>query len=132
MLKLNTHYKYAWINIVLWYRYYRVKIHHQYHGIISIPKSPFISVCQSITVSSHTSDRRLFRLAKVSWYHRYNQIVVYFSLPSITAFISYHQVPQIDVFIGLTNYHGSSVIPAYQSIIASLSRLNELKSILAH
>ena len=63
-----------------------------YHGIVGIPKSPFISVCQNIAVSSHIPNRRLFRLAKVSWYHRYYQIVVSFSLPNITAFISYHQV----------------------------------------
>ena len=64
----------------------------KYHGIIGILKSPFISVLQSITVSSHISGCRSLRLAKVSEYHQCYQIIGSFSLPNITAFISYHQV----------------------------------------
>ena len=43
----------------------------------------------SILVSANIPDRCLFRLAKVSWHHRYYQIAVYFSFASISRHLSH-------------------------------------------
>ena len=82
---------------------------------LSYPQSPFISVCGYISTSSHISNRRLFRFAKISRHlsHIIERLI-------------------IAIFIGLINYHDSSIIRAYQSIIASLSRHNESKGIRSH
>ena len=94
----------------------------KYHGVIGILKSPFISVFQNITVSSHISERRSLRLAKVSEYHQCYQIIGSFSLPNITAFISYHQVSQDCCLYRLNQvpwFFNCPSLPEYHSIIIS-------------
>ena len=96
--------------------------HPKYYDIIGILKSPFISVFQNIIVSSHISERRLLWLAKVSEYHQCYQIIGSFSLPNITAFISYHQVShncrlyRLNQLSWFFNYPS---LPEYHSIIIS-------------
>ena len=77
------------------------------------PKSPFISVCQSIMALSHILDRLLFRLAYISWHHRYYHITVYFG----SAIVSRHRYSSRIIeylitvaCIGLIISHGYSAI----------------------
>ena len=107
----------------------------------------FISACLYIMALSVFPNRRLFRLARVSRHYLISQITVYFGLPKyhgiisitkspfisvckkITAFISYHQVSHN---CRLCQLNQLSWFFSYPSIIASVSRLNESKSITAH
>ena len=84
-----------------------------YHDSIGILRSLFISACQSITVLFHISDRRLFRLAYVSWHYRYYQITVYFGSAKVSRHrYSSHIVKYLIIvaYDGSTIYHGCSAI----------------------
>lgn len=94
------------------------------------PKSPFISVCHCIMalsafvnrclfqlarVSRHyfTPNRRLFRLAYVSWHHRYFHITVYFGSARVSRHrYSSHIIKYLVVvpYDSSAIYHGYSVI----------------------
>ena len=63
----------------------------QYHSIIPHHRSPFISVCHSITASFHITDRSLFRLVAISWHHSLSHIVIYSVCQRIMASFA-HQI----------------------------------------
>ena len=84
-----------------------------YHGIIDIPKSPFISAYEKISRNYFSPDRRLFRLAYVSRHYRYYHITVYFGSAKISRHrYSSHIVRYLIIvaYDGSTIYHGCSAI----------------------
>ena len=158
-LLLHFRYVSVWTNIEGWHLYFRMKNHPRfvsfkisaclyimafseflislfiaalplYHGIIGIPKSPFILARQSITALFHS--RSSFILARlcitassVLPYHR-----LFRFRHSITAsvFISYHRISRN---CGLYRLNHLSWLFSYSSsrcILASVSCFNEPKS----
>ena len=104
-----------------------------YHGIIGIPRSPFISVCHCIMALSvflnrrlfrlmkisrnyFSPDRRLFRLAYVSRHYRYFYVTVYFG----SAKVSRHRYSShIIKYLVVVAYDTSAVYHGYSTISVS-------------
>ena len=97
-----------------------------YHGIIGIPRSPFISVRHCIMPLSVFLNRRLFRLMKKYRGIISLQIAVYFGSPMYHGIIGITISPFISV---LPKYHGIG-IHLISSDISSLSHMTVRLSIM--
>ena len=146
-------YIYAWTNTKRWNRFYQWSVHYRdmvdsdssrIHygvrrksyiwslisacGVMSGISSRHILCRQTEYRSAISPDHRLCRFAKISGHPAISRITVYFGLPK------YHGIYLLSTgisqrFIGVTDYHNSSIIRAYQNIIASISRCVESKNI---